>query len=267
MAEHNLNCYISGCDYKTTNSRTLSSHLFKKHPTWIHDELYRYYGEAVAFTPPLQILMPDAKNLYVCLCCKNTWTSLHVYHKHVVKSEGCHPTNQLLALEKLFGKKLDAAKNTTTNFSIVKKQEESIGKLLDMIIAQKEEIEKHLGRIKNLENRVFKLGCCKCAGNSTEPPKNAILPPTPQPKPAPLPNQVLSDDEDESSSEEEEPPPKSTKPELRCLHAAKCGDTAATREFDLMDCKKCKIPVCRPCVRRAGANSFNPYCSPKCRGV
>jgi hypothetical protein len=240
--------------------------------TWIHDELYRYYGEAVAFTPPFQILMPESKNLLICLCCKNIWTSLHVYGKHVLKSEGCHPTNQLLALEKLFGKKFDAAKNTTTNFSIVKKQQESIGELLTMIVAQTGEIEKHLIRIKNLENRVYKLGCCKCAGGQSLPPKivSPAAPPQPTPKPAPAPivkkpliNQIVSDSEESLTTDEDiDAYYNNTK---LCVNAATCKDNQRDRRDYLMDCTSCKNPVCQNCYRKFNSTKINPICSDACR--
>jgi hypothetical protein len=261
------------CDYTTGSTNCLNPHVFKNHKNNLYDALRTEYIEYNIPIAPFTIPVAKYdKRWIICLCCNEVWTSRTPYDKHIVNSKGaCVPANQLIALQQATGLKFsEKAKEQTANTSIQKQQAEAIEKLMAIIAKMKEDLLRYETKLNNLDItvRITKPWL-------TAPAQNAIIPPSPTPqsppKPVakpPIPNQILSDSDEEDDEEEssvDESPPKSVKPEIRCVHATQCGDSAMTRDFDLLDCKKCKIPVCRICVRRAGANSLNPYCSAKCK--
>ena len=253
------------CEYTTSSTHCFNPHVFKNHKDELLAALTVKYSQYKIPIAPFTLAVPKySKEWIVCLCCNEIWTSRGPYDKHIVSSKGaCVPANQLVALQTTTGLKFsDKAMEQTATTALQKQQAEAIEKLQAIIAKQNEVISAMKNDIHNLKTSMY----------ITKPwLKGAQPQPTPQPPPKPTikpaPPVVYDDDEDdeeEYSSAEELLP---TKPELRCIHSASCGDTASSRDFDLLNCKKCRVAVCRTCVRKTGATSLTPYCSARCRVI
>jgi len=201
------------------------------------------------------------KEWIICMCCNEIWTSSGPYDNHIVKSGGkCAAANQLIALEVATGLKFNVkAKEQTNTVSIQQKQQEAIIELHKVMSEMN-------NKIKNLENRVFKIGCCKCA-----PAQNTIIPPS---KPVAKPPPVISDSEDDDDEEEEkeEELPVVINPKFRCKFSEYCGEigniNAPNTDRWIDPCLTCKTPLCSQCVSKRGAGSKQPhnwFCSQACR--